>query len=695
MGQSLKQVASALQGITQRVWPRTLWPRLLILLLAATGPLLALLLVSAVEDGELVLQNGRDQALQLARLGAEQQDDVLQEAVGLLQVLARVADMRQVGPRCGELLRSVVSDHPRIEGIAVAGADGVITCGSRPGRAGLDVSDRPYFLEAMQPRAAGHYVLSSLTVSRITGQPTLFVAVPMPPLLPGEAQSGVLIASLGLDWFARVRTHAPGISNQAYQVMDSRDGALLARSPDPAGRVGQRFPEHPLMQAFAQSPRGGSVMALDFDGVTRVFGFAPLPGRDAGPFLAVGLAETELRAQADQRFWFAVSLVLVALGVAVSTAWLVAQRALLHPIKALAVAATALGAGNLSARADIGRGAAQELRNLGATFTRMGRRLRDRDTELDGMQVQLSASEEHHRLLADASNDIITRFDREFRRVYVSQACRELLGYTPDELAGSLPGGLVHPEDAAGLAAAFTQPLQAGAPMARASYRSCRKDGQYVWLESNGRRLADGSGYVVVTRDVSERKLLEGRLEDANRQLRILVRQDGLTGLANRRRFDEALGDEYRRASRGRHSLALFMVDVDRFKPFNDTYGHPAGDSCLQAVAGVLESVPRRGGDLAARYGGEEFVILMAETDAAGAAAVAERLCKAVRDLGIPHRHGLGGIVTVSVGVAVVQPGPDHAGPAGLVEAADAALYTAKAEGRDRVCLSHGVSQPM
>ena len=137
------------------------------------------------------------------------------------------------------------------------------------------------------------------------------------------------------------------------------------------------------------------------------------------------------------------------------------------------------------------------------------------------------------------------------------------------------------------------------------------------------------------------------------------------------------------------------MVDVDRFKPFNDTYGHPAGDSCLRALASVLEGVPRRGGDLAARYGGEEFVILMAETDTAGAMAVAERLCKAVRDLGIPHRHGLGGIVTVSVGVAVAQPGQDHAGPAGLVEAADAALYAAKAEGRDRVCLSHGVVQPM
>ena len=104
--------------------------------------------------------------------------------------------------------------------------------------------------------------------------------------------------------------------------------------------------------------------------------------------------------------------------------------------------------------------------------------------------------------------------------------------------------------------------------------------------------------------------------------------------------------------------------------------------------------MPRRGGDLAARYGGEEFVILMAETDAAGANTVAERLCMAVRDLRIPHQHGVDGIVTVSVGVAVVQPGSGHAGPAGLVEAADSALYAAKAGGRNRVSLSHDAVQP-
>ncbi len=672
-------------------WPRTLWPRLLLLLLAATGPLLGLLLAGAVEDGRQVLGGARDQVLQLARLGAEQQDDVLQEATSLLHVLARVGSVRSLaGAGCNDLLHGVVMDHPRIEAVAVAGPDGIISCSSRTGSLGLSVADRGYFKEAMQLRAGSRYVLSGLTMSRVSGKPTLFLLVPMPPLAAGEGYAGVVIAVVSIEWFARLKDYAPGVANPLLQVLDSRDGALLARSPDMGAWTGQRFPQHPLALALRASPAGGSVLAVDLDGTPRVFGFAPLPGRETELFLVVGFAEAEVRAKADRRMLLAASVALSTTGAAVLVAWLAAQRALLRPIRALAATAAAMGAGNLSAQAMIGRGAAQELRNLGATFARMGRRLRDRAAELASMQARLAASEEHHRLLADAAGDIITRFDRDFQRVYVSQACRDVLGYAPEELVGHKSGWIVHPDDQEGVLATLNQPLLAGQATARAVYRARRKDGQYVWLESSGRRLPDGSGFVVVARDVSERKALEARLEKANQQLRILAREDGLTGLANRRRFDEVLSDEYRRAVRGGHPLTLFMLDVDRFKAFNDAYGHPAGDRCLRALAGVFGAVLRRPGDLAARYGGEEFAVLMAETDVAGALATAERMRLAVRGLAIPHAMSEAGVATISVGVAVLQPGPGHLGPAALVAAADAALYAAKAGGRDRVCLAQG-----
>jgi two-component system chemotaxis family response regulator WspR len=184
---------------------------------------------------------------------------------------------------------------------------------------------------------------------------------------------------------------------------------------------------------------------------------------------------------------------------------------------------------------------------------------------------------------------------------------------------------------------------------------------------------------------VTERKVLEEQLATVNRELSLLARQDGLTALANRRRFDEALHQEHDRAARNSQNLGVILLDVDCFKLFNDTYGHPAGDRCLQAVAAAIESALHRPQDLAARYGGEEFAILMPETDEEGAERVARRIQAAIRDSALPHSGSPCGTVTVSMGVAVAAPRP-RMDPADLIRQADAALYRAKRDGRDRIC---------
>ena len=163
---------------------------------------------------------------------------------------------------------------------------------------------------------------------------------------------------------------------------------------------------------------------------------------------------------------------------------------------------------------------------------------------------------------------------------------------------------------------------------------------------------------------------------------------DGLTGISNRRCFDTMLEKEARRAVRDGLPLALLLLDVDRFKAFNDTYGHPAGDACLREIAGAMGRMMQRPADLAARYGGEEFAMLLPGTDHAGATALAERVRAAVRDLNIDHPGAATGIVTVSIGVAVVWPQRSEQGAQRLVQMADKALYQAKAAGRDRVCLA-------
>ncbi len=185
-------------------------------------------------------------------------------------------------------------------------------------------------------------------------------------------------------------------------------------------------------------------------------------------------------------------------------------------------------------------------------------------------------------------------------------------------------------------------------------------------------------------------------------ELRRLSVLDPLTRIPNRRAFEEAIDREWRRTLRHRSPLCLLLIDVDYFKRYNDRYGHVSGDQCLRVVAQVLSSFARRGGDLAARYGGEEFAIILPQMSLDEARALAERLCEEVRALDIPHEASeVAPHVTISVGLvdarAVAsdgdggthrEPPADRASPNVLVEQADAALYAAKAAGRNRVCVA-------
>ena len=168
-------------------------------------------------------------------------------------------------------------------------------------------------------------------------------------------------------------------------------------------------------------------------------------------------------------------------------------------------------------------------------------------------------------------------------------------------------------------------------------------------------------------------------------QMQQMSREDGLTGLANRRYFDEVLGREWLRGQRDGSALSLMFIDVDHFKRFNDQHGHQLGDDCLRQVAEVLKHFARRPGDMAARYGGEEFVMIYPQTGPEALREVAEQIREAIRDLGIIHHHaGKEGPVTISIGLATMLPEASSK-PEQLVQRADHALYQAKNQGRDRV----------
>jgi len=198
----------------------------------------------------------------------------------------------------------------------------------------------------------------------------------------------------------------------------------------------------------------------------------------------------------------------------------------------------------------------------------------------------------------------------------------------------------------------------------------------------------------VVIRSVRARLKIEHRLlaahdklTVANTQLTQLARYDGMTGLANRRNFDEHFAREFANAIRTRRPLSLIMIDVDHFKLYNDTYGHPEGDRCLQALANAIAATVSRPLDLVARYGGEEIVVLLAETDMAGAAMLAESIRQVVAQLQLPFSTSTEGHVSVSAGVAAQMFATPKTNPVELLNRADRALYRAKREGRNRVRL--------
>jgi diguanylate cyclase (GGDEF)-like protein len=178
------------------------------------------------------------------------------------------------------------------------------------------------------------------------------------------------------------------------------------------------------------------------------------------------------------------------------------------------------------------------------------------------------------------------------------------------------------------------------------------------------------------------------QLQVANQNLQRLSRLDGLTGIANRRHFEEVLDTEWRRASRAGTALSLIMIDADFFKAFNDAYGHQRGDECLMLLASIFGNAVNRPGDLAARYGGEEFMILLPGTSAQGAVELAEAIRARVEATQIWHEGSPAEeVVTISLGVVTSYP-VRGLSPGGLIAAVDEALYRAKQEGRNRVIMS-------
>lgn len=300
-------------------------------------------------------------------------------------------------------------------------------------------------------------------------------------------------------------------------------------------------------------------------------------------------------------------------------------------------------------------------------------------TDLIHEQQSLAASRAQLKATIEAAGNGILTLDSGGHVLEVNPSTEQLFGFSATELQGvhigmlfGSTGDLMHPQELLGAPRELTARHRSGERLAlQLTVAEVRTDTIHL--------------YVCIVTDFTERQRQEERLRRANELLARQSTTDGLTGVGNRRLFDQLLQQEWQRGTRSGRPLALVMVDIDHFKQYNDRYGHVAGDDCLRRVATLLRSCVARGSEAVCRYGGEEFAMLLVDTDLAGAQVVAQRCLDSVRLAAIEHEGSpVRRSVSLSIGVATCI--PDTATPPQrLIEAADRALYDAKQGGRARL----------
>ena len=496
--------------------------------------------------------------------------------------------------------------------------------------AGLNNSDRAYFQHhrALDDRRA---YLGRPVKSRSGGQ--WIITVSRRFNHPDGTFAGVVLATIDVGYFSEFYRQFDIGLNGAVTLL-SADGIIFARSIDNDTHVGRDMSATPLIRdRMSRPPASVYYFKSPLDGLQRLSSFR---FSERYPLLVLATeAQDDVLARWRQ-------------GAIVRTAFVLALTLV-----------------------------------IGVIGLYLVRQLYQRQR----MAAALVAKEADFRLLAEASSDMVTRIDFDERILYASPSSARVLGWDPAQLVGTPALAGVNPEDLPRVEQAVAALKRGESEEARIIYRARHRERTEIWIETALRVTRSDTGLidgaVAISRDMTEHKDLEDKLE-------ALATSDGLTGLANRRCFDERLEQEWARASRDGTALSVLMIDIDHFKKFNDRYGHPAGDGCLRAVAGVLATQARRPGDLAARYGGEEFALLLPDTNAEGCEQVGLRVRDALHDIQLPH--GLNppsGVVTASLGGATAWPkSAATTDVTSLVGAADRALYSAKESGRDRLVMS-------
>jgi diguanylate cyclase (GGDEF)-like protein/PAS domain S-box-containing protein len=592
--------------------------------LAMTACVLGVVAWKALEGRAAALDRGQTDVLNLAHSLAEHAAHTIQSAdIAMAGIVDALKHRTPMPERFNRYLAETIASLPQLREIGVLDADGKWLYSSLPETPRHDNSDRPYFINHRDV-AGNDLRISAPLQSRLTGRSSIILSKRVER--PDGSFGGVLTAAIDSDYFYRFyRTFQLGADGGISLIRT--DGIVLIRWPL-SDMTTDLSRTDLITRHLKLSSVGFYKIISPFDGIAKYFGYEEAPNYPI--VVTVALSEDWLLSGWWKTLRTDAVVAVVLLCMIVLLAALLAFQFRLR--------------------------------------SRTERRLRQREA--------------HYRLLANNIADVIILIDARSLLRYVSQSVEPVLGLRPQELLGKSCFDLVHPEDQESLRTATAQ-LNGIDTVSTVVFRTNRGDGTVAWVESKFKLASEPSEparteFLCVIRDVTERKRMEDEVIQLNRRLTQLAATDGLTGLTNRRTFDGFLRREYE----SRSEISVLLIDIDNFKGYNDTYGHQAGDRCLQAVAKVIGDATSNTPGLSARYGGEEFAVVLPDTSEDAAFKVAEAIRLTVRALGIPNSASNRGYITVSAGVAARTRSTLDEGA--MVGEADTALYEAKRLGRNR-----------
>lgn len=561
-----------------------------------------------------------------------------------------------------QLFKTYKDNYTEYSGIMYVDHTGMTRATTRED-AKINVAEREYFKEA----AAGKSHISEVLFGRISQQQIITISVPV--IDEEDVFQGVVIGSVKIETINNLMNEITDAKGETYIV--DKQGFIITTSRQ--GEIGERIKTeiydaakaHEEINTFYETKDGKSVLG----------NYAWV---NDDRWLIVGeIYKQDINKPFNQvMIIFVIGFTVISIIGSLMISWLFRQ--IEQPILRVLKGTRKMGNGEWDYRLKEYKFDVRELQELSSNFNTMASLIED---HVDS----LMKSEERFRTIAEYSSDMISIHELDGSYLYVSPAGKEMLQYEDEEIIGRKGIEMTHPDDLPHIAEKVEELEAVG--YAVFTYRIQKKDGNYVWFESSLKKLKMKEKQLIysISRNITERKQVEEQLKEANDLLRHLSSKDGLTGIWNRRTFDENYRKTWIEALSNNRPIGLMLLDIDYFKKYNDTYGHQVGDDCLVEIATAIESTAEIHACHAYRYGGEEFVVIFYDIPKDKLVEIAEDIRKAIEDLHIPHiSSAIQPYVTISAGVNITIPSIEQK-PLQFLKETDIALYKAKNCGRNNV----------